>query len=169
MGFRYINEATGEQLGDTLPAVNGTGASTIGTIRGLTEGTEYTVRVHTLFNDGRATAVSEPISFTTLGVAPNPQEEHEEATDLHRWTLRDTSVKISFVDNAQGESGFRYINEATGEQLGNSLPAVNGTGTATIGTIRGLTAGTTYRVHVETLFNDGRAVATSEAIEFTTL
>ena len=169
IGFRYINQETGEQLGDTLPATEGRGTASIGTIRGLTEGTTYQVRVETLFNDGRATAVSEPISFTTLGVAPNPQGNNEEATDLHRWSLRDTSVKISFMDNAQGETGFRYIDEATGEQLGDTLPAVNGVGTATIGTIRGLTADTTYRVHVETLFNDGRAVATSETIEFTTL
>ena len=167
IGFRYIDEATGEQLGNTLPATNGTGTSNIGRINGLTEGTEYTVRVHTIFDDGRATAISEPITFTTLGTPP--QESDEEATALHIWNLRETSVKISFVDQAEGEIGFRYIDEATGEQLGNTLPATNGTGTASIGRINGLTEGTTYRVQVETLFDDGRTTATSEAIEFTTL
>ena len=168
-GFRYVNADTNEPLGEELPAVEGTGSATIGRITGLAEGTTYRVLVHTLFNDGRATAISEPITFTTLGVPPPPPAEtEEEATDLHTWRLRETSVKISFVDNADGEIGFRYVNADTNEPLGEELPAVEGTGSATIGRITGLAEGTTYHVQVETLFGDGRATAVSEAIEFTT-
>jgi len=171
-GFRYINADTGEQLGQQLPAVAGRGEATIGQINGLTAGTTYRVLVHTLFNDGRETAVSEPISFTTVGTPtpppPPPENRNEEANDLHRWKLRDTSVNISFIDNANGETGFRFINADTGLQLGNPLPATANTGRASIGSIRGLTAGTTYHVQVQTLFNDGRATTTSETLTFRT-
>ena len=165
-GFRFINDATGTQMGNDLPATDGTGTSNIGQINGLTPNTEYTVRVHTLFDDGRATAISEPITFTTL---EDPNAGNESADDLHRWRLRANSVRISFRDNANGESGFRFINDATGTQMGNDLPATDGTGTASIGQINGLTADTEYTVRVHTLFNDGRATAISEPISFTTL
>ena len=168
IGFRLINEATGEALGNILPATAGTGASSIGRINSLIAGTTYRVVVHTLFDDGRATAVSEAIEFTTLGTPPEENSD-EEATDLHRWRLRETTVRVSFVDHAEGEIGFRLINEATGEALGNILPATAGTGTSSIGRINNLTEGTTYRVVVHTLFDDGRATAVSEALEFTTL
>ena len=170
-GFRYIDADTGNRLGTLVPAVVGTGTSTIAQINGLTAGRTYRVRVHTLFNDGRDTAISEPIRFTTLGTPPPPPppvEADEEATDLHQWRLRDNSVRISFIDNANGETGFRYINADTGRQLGNTLPATAGRGTASIAQINGLTAGTAYRVRVQTLFNDGRATATSETLQFTT-
>ncbi len=166
IGFKYINDATGTQMGNDLPATAGTGTASIGQINGLTQNTTYTVRVHTLFDDGRATAISEPITFTTL---VDPNAGNEAADDLHFWTLRATSVKISFRDNAEGETEFRFVNDATGEQMGNSLPATTGTGTASIGQINGLTANTTYTVRVHTLFNDGRATAISEPISFTTL
>jgi hypothetical protein len=78
-------------------------------------------------------------------------------------------VRISFKDNANGESGFRYINDATGTQLGTDLPAVAGRGTASIGQINGLTPNTTYTVRVHTLFEDGRETAISEPLTFTTL
>ncbi len=170
-GFRFINDDTGETLGNQLPATAGTGTASIGQINGLTAGTTYRVRVETLFDDGRDTAVSEPIEFTTVGITPPPpppEETNEEATDLHRWRLRDTSVRVSFVDNANGETGFRFINTDTGRQLGEELPATAGRGTASIGQINGLTPGTTYHVRVQTLFNDGRATATSETLTFTT-
>ena len=165
-GFRYINDATGTKMGNDLPTTAGTGTASIGQINGLTQNSTYTIRVHTLFNDGRATAISEPITFTTL---VDPNAGNEAADDLHFWTLRATSVKISFRDNAEGETEFRFVNDATGEQMGNSLPATTGTGTASIGQINGLTANTTYTVRVHTLFNDGRATAISEPISFTTL
>jgi hypothetical protein len=168
IGFRLINEATGEALRETLPATTGVGTSSIGRINSLIAGTTYRVVVHTIFDDERATSVSEAIEFTTLGTPP---EEHNEeaATDLHRWQLRETTVRVSFIDQAEGEIGFRLIDEATGDPLGNTLPATNGTGTSSIGRINGLTEGTTYRVVVHTLFDDGRATAVSEALEFTTL
>ena len=169
VGFRYINVDTNQQLGNQLPAVGGTGTATIGQINGLTEGTTYRVQVETLFDDDRETTVSEPITFTTVGVTPPPPvETDEEATNLHRWRLRDNSVRVSFIDNANGEIGFRFINTDTSLQLGNTLPATAGTGIASIGSITGLTAGTTYNLQVQTLFNDGRATATSETLQFTT-
>ena len=165
-GFRYINDTTGVQMGNDLPATAGTGMASIGQINGLTQNTAYTVRVHTLFNDGRATAISEPLIFTTL---VDPNAGNEAADDLHRWRLRATSVRISFRDNAEGETGFRFINDATGVQIGNGLPATAGTGAASIGSILGLTANTTYAIRVHTLFDDGRATAISEPITITTL
>ncbi|MCK5854012.1 MAG: hypothetical protein KAG56_02235 [Sulfurovaceae bacterium] len=165
-GFRYINDATGTQMGNDLPATDGTGTASIGQINGLTQNTAYTIRVHTLFNDGRETAISEPLTITTL-VDPNAGDES--ANDLHQWRLRANSVRISFKDNAEGETGFRYINDATGTQMGNDLPATDGTGTASIGQINGLTANTEYTVRVQTLFNDGREPVTSESLTFTTL
>ena len=170
-GFRFINANTGATLGNQLPAVNGRGTSTIGQINGLRAGTTYRVLVHTLFNDGRDTAISQPITFTTDGATPPPPppvETDEKATELHRWRVRDNSVRVSFKDNAEGEIGFRFINADTGVQLGNQLPATNGRGTSSIGQINGLTEGTTYRVRVQTLFNDGRATATSDTLEFRT-
>ena len=167
-GFRFINEATGEQIGNDIPASAGVRGSSISTIRGLNPGTDYTIRVHTLFDDGRATTISEPITITTLG-EPNVGNDAAAASDLHRWRLRETSVRISFRDNANGETGFRFINDATGEQMGNNLPATAGTGTASIGQINGLTQNTAYTVRVHTLFDDGRATAISEPITFTTL
>jgi len=163
-GFRFINDATGAQMGNDLPATAGTGTASIGQINGLTPNTTYTVRVHTLFNGG-ADAISEPLTFTTL---EDPNAENEAADDLHFWTLRATSVKISFRDNAEEETGFRFINDATGEQMGNDLPATAGTGTASIGQIVGLTPNTSYTVRVHTLFN-GEDDAISEPITFTTL
>ena len=168
IGFRYINAETGVQMGNNLPARDGTGNSNIGRINGLTAGTTYRVQVETLFDDGRATATSEALSFTTLGNPPI-EDIADAVTDLHRWNLRETSVSISFNDQSEGEIGFRYINAETGVQMGNNLPARDGTGNSNIGRINGLTAGTTYRVQVETLFDDGRATATSEALSFTTL
>jgi hypothetical protein len=165
-GFRYINADTEEQLGTDLSPIDGTGASGIGQINGLTPNTTYNILVHTLFDDGRATAISQSVSITTL---EDPNAENESADDLHRWALGATSVKISFRDNANGETGFRYINIDTEEILGDSLPATEGTGTASIGTINALTPNTTYHIAVQTLFDDGRETATSEAIEFTTL
>ena len=171
-GFRYINADTGATLGNQLPATAGTGTESIGQINGLTAGTTYRVRVQTLFNDGRETAVSEPITFTTVGATPPPPpppaQTDEKATDLHRWRLRDTSVRVSFVDHANGETGFRFINADTNQQLGNQLPATAGTGHSSIRQINGLTSGTTYHVRVQTLFDDGRATATSETLTFTT-
>ncbi|MCK5854016.1 MAG: hypothetical protein KAG56_02255, partial [Sulfurovaceae bacterium] len=126
----------------------------------------------TLFDNGRVTAVSEPITFTTNGAVPPPppqEVEIEAVNDLHTWRLRATSLKISFADQSEGESGFRFINEATGEQLREELPATQGVGDASIGTINGLTANTTYRVQIQTLLPNGTVGATSEAIEFTTL
>ena len=169
IGFRLINEATGEALRETLPSTMGTGTSSIGRINSLTAGTTYRVVVHTLFDDGRATAVSQALEFTTLGTAPEENNNEEAATDLHRWRLRETTVRVSFMDHAEGEIGFRLINEVTGEALGEILPATTGTGTSSIGRINSLTAGTTYRVVVHTFFDDGRATAVSEALEFTTL
>ena len=166
-GFRFINEATGTQLGNTLPATEGTGTASIGTINGLTEGTTYRVQVETLFDDGRATATSEAIEFTTQGEAP-PIVELTPVNDLHTWRLRATTLKISFADQSEGESGFRFINEATGEQLRDDLPATEGIGTASIGRINDLTSNTTYRVAIQTLLPNGTVGATSEAIEFTT-
>ncbi|MCK5854015.1 MAG: hypothetical protein KAG56_02250, partial [Sulfurovaceae bacterium] len=100
---------------------------------------------------------------------PPPEEvDAEAADDLHTWRLRETSVRVSFRDNANGEINFRYINADTGVQMGNTLPATEGTGTSSIGTLNGLTAGTTYRVQVETLFDNGRVTAVSEPITFTT-
>ena len=164
-GFKFVNDATGEQMGNSLPATDGTGTSSIGQIVGLTPNTTYTVRVHTLFDDGRATAISEPITFTTL---EDPNAGNEAADDLHFWTLRATSVKISFRDNSEDETGFKFVNDATGEQMGNTLPATAGTGTASIGQIVGLTPNTTYTVRVHTLFDDDEP-AISEPISFTTL
>ena len=170
IGFRFINADTGEQLRDDLPATNGTGTASIGRINGLTEGTTYRVQVETLFDDGRATATSEAIEFTTLGEAPDDDEDEIEAVnDLHRWRLRATSVKISFQDQSEGESGFRFINADTGEQLRADLPATEGRGTASIGRINNLNSNTTYRVQIQTLLANGTVGATSEAIEFTTL
>jgi len=166
--FRFINADTGVQLGDNLPATEGTGTASIGQINGLTAGTTYHIQVEALFDDGRESATSDTIIITTLGTPPPPEDTHEEATDLHRWRLRETSVRISFMDNANGETSFRFINADTGVQMGDNLPATEGTGTASIGSITGLTAGTTYHIQVQTLFDDGRETATSEAIEFTT-
>jgi hypothetical protein len=165
-GFKYINADTGTQLGTDLSPIEGTGTAGIGQINGLTPNTTYNILVHTLFDDGRATAISQPVSITTL---EDPNAGDESADDLHRWALGATSVKISFRDNAEGETGFKYINTDTEEILGETLPATEGTGTASIGTINGLTANTTYHIAVQTLFDDGRETATSEAIEFTTL
>jgi hypothetical protein len=166
IGFRYINADTGIQMGNPLPATSGMGQSSIGQINGLTEGTTYHIQVQTLFNDGRATATSETLTFRTLGDAPNNNEDA--ATNLHTWRLRATSVKISFNDNAQGETGFRFINADTNAQLGNTLPARGGTGSSNIGRVNGLTPATTYRVRVETLFNNGHQNTLSEIIEFRT-
>ena len=162
-GFRFINADTGEQMGNTLPAREGTGLASIGQINGLLAGTTYRVQVQTTFASNRV-AISEPIEFTTLGELV---DNAEAADDLHRWRLRETSVRISFRDNANDETGFRFINADTGEQMGNNLPATEGTGTASIGQINGLTSDTTYSVQVQTLFN-GRTPATSEPITFTT-
>ncbi len=166
IGFRYINADTALQLGVDLPATAGTGTSSIGQINGLVPNTTYNILVHTLFDDGRATAISQPISITTR---EDPNAGNEMATELHRWRLRANSVRISFKDNANGESGFRYINDTTGVQLGTDLPAVAGQGTASIGQINGLTPNSTYRVRVHTLFEDGRETAISEPLTFTTL
>ncbi|HIM94437.1 MAG TPA: hypothetical protein EYM49_05295, partial [Campylobacterales bacterium] len=166
-GFRYINTDTNTQLGTDLAASNGTGNQNIAQINGLTAGTTYNVTVHTLFNDGRATAISEPITFTTTGNAP--EGGAEAASELNRWRLRADSVRVSFRDNAEGETGFRFINDATGVQLGTDLPATDGTGTSSIGQINGLTANTAYTVRVHTLFADGRATAISGPLTFTTL
>jgi hypothetical protein len=166
IGFRYINADTGSQLGTDLLAIEGTGTAGIGQITGLTPNSTYNILVHTLFDDGRTTAVSQPISITTL---EEPSIESEPADDLHTWALTSTSVNISFRDNAEGEIGFRYINTDSGEIIGDALPATEGTGTASIGSIIGLTAETTYHIAVETLFDDGTETLRSEAIEFTTL
>ena len=165
-GFRYINADTALQLGTDLPATTGTGTSIIGQINGLTPNTTYNIQVQTLFDDGRATAISEPLTITT---PKDPNAENEMATELHRWRLRADSVRISFKDNANGESGFRYINDETGTQLGTDLPAVEGRGTASIGQINGLTPKTTYTVRVHTLFDDDKETAISEPLTFTTL
>ncbi len=165
-GFRFINADTQEQMGANLPATNGTGTASIGQINGLTPGTTYRIQVQTIFG-GNGVTTSEAIEFTTLGEAP-PENNVGTADDLHRWRLRETSVRISFRDNAQDETGFRFINADTGTQMGTNLPATNGTGTASIGQINGLTPETTYRIQVQTLFN-GRPPTTSQAITFTTL
>ena len=165
-GFRYINTDTDAQLGNDLPATAGTGTASIGQINGLTQNTTYHIAVQTFYSDGRASILSEPLTITTL---VDPNAGNEAADDLHFWTLRATSVKISFRDNAEGETGFKFINDATGTQMGNTLPATDGTGTASIGQIMGLTPETTYTVRVHTLFDDGRATAISEPISFTTL
>ena len=112
--------------------------------------------------------MSQPLQFRTTGVAPN-QANPLAADDLHRWRLRATSVRISFVDHANGERGFRYVNANTGAILGNQLPPTAGTGRASIGQINGLRANTTYTIRVHTLFNNGRATAISEPISFRTL
>ena len=164
-GFRFINADTHQQMGATLPALNGTGRSGIGQINGLTEGTTYRVQVQTLFA-GNAVTTSEPIVFTTLGDAP--VNTVGAADDLHRWRLRRNSVRISFRDNADNETGFRFINADTHQQMGATLPALNGTGRSGIGQINGLTAGTTYRIQVQTLFNNGATPATSEVITIRT-
>ena len=168
-GFRYIDADTGNPIGNELEAVDGTGSATIGRINGLTPATTYHIQVETLFDDGRENVISEPIEFTTLGETPPPNIELEPVNDLHTWRLRATTVKISFADQSEGESGFRFINEATGEQLRDDLPATEGTGTANIGRINGLTPNTTYRVQIQSLLPNDTVGATSEAIEFTTL
>ena len=167
-GFRFINIDTGMQLGNSLPATNGTGISSIGQINGLTPGTTYRVRVQTLFNDGRATATSQTLQFRTTGTPPDTGINSNSATNLHRWVLRATSVKISFTDNSLGETGFRFVNVTTGLNMGNIVAPHSGTGSSRIGKINGLRPSTTYRIRVHTLFNNGTATAISEPIEFRT-
>jgi hypothetical protein len=163
-GFRYINADTGEQMGNDLPATAGTGASSIEQINNLIPATTYHVRVDTFFNDGRATVPSAILEFTTLGNPP--PVANEAATNLNPWARRDNSIRISFIDHANGEIGFRYINADTGEQMGNDLAPLAGIGEAGIGQIDGLTAGDTYRVQVQTRFNDGRANVLSNPLVF---
>ena len=165
-GFRYVNADTALQLGADLPATAGTGTSSIGQINGLTPNTTYNIQVQTLFDDGRAIAMSEPLIITT---PKDPNAENEMATDLHRWRLRADSVRISFRDNANGERGFRYMDDTTETQLGTDLPATAGRGRASIGQINGLTPNTKYTIRVHTFFDDGRETAISEPLTFTTL
>jgi len=166
VGFRFINADTGAIIGNQLPATNGVGVNSIGQINGLTAGTDYNVQVETIFNDGRDNIRSLPLAFRTRGDAPNVNSHP--VTDLHAWRRRETSVRISFLDNSLGEIGFRYINADTGAVMGNQVAAVNGTGTATIGQINGLTAGTTYRVRVETLFANAQNNNMSAVLTFRT-
>ncbi|MCK5854013.1 MAG: hypothetical protein KAG56_02240 [Sulfurovaceae bacterium] len=168
-GFRYINTDTNQVVGNAVPASNGTGSSRIGQINGLNAGTTYHIAVQTLFNNGQATITSQPLEFTTLGQAQEENNAEDAADDLHRWRLRATSSRVSFRDNSNGEIGFRFINDATGVQMRNDLPATNGTGTASIGQMNGLTPNTNYTVRIHTLFNNGRATAISEPLSFRTL
>jgi len=166
VGFRFINAQTGAVMGNPLPATNGVGINSIGQINGLIAGTEYQVQVETIFNDGRDNIMSLPLTFRTRGVAPNIISHP--ADDLHFWRRRATSVRISFRDNSEGEIGFRYINANTGAVMGNQVNAVDGTGTATIGQIDGLTPNTQYRVRVETLFANAQNNNRSAIITFRT-
>jgi len=166
IGFRFINADTGAVMGTPIAAVAGMGGATISQINGLTEGTTYRVRVETLFADAQNNNMSAPITVRTRGDAPNVTSNP--ADDLHFWRRRATSIRISFRDNSEGETGFRYINADTGAVMGNQVAPVNGTGHATIGTINGLTPATTYRVRVETLFANAQNNTMSVPITFTT-
>lgn len=166
VGFRFINANTGAVMGNQLPATNGVGVNSIGQINGLIAGTEYSVQVETMFNDGRDNIMSLPIAFRTTGQVPNVTSNP--ANDLHFWRRRATSVRISFRDNSEGEIGFRYINANTGAVMGTQLNPIAGAGTAGIGTINGLTPATTYRVRVETLFANAQNNSMSQPITFTT-
>ena len=167
VGFRFINADTGAVMGNQLPATNGVGINSIGQINGLIAGTDYSVQVETMFNDGRDNIISLPLTFRTTGEAPNVTSNP--ADDLHFWRRRENSFRISFVDNSEGELGFRFINADTGAVMGNQLNPVAGAGTATIGTINGLTPATTYRVRVETLFTNAQNNNMSAPITVRTL
>ena len=60
-----MNVATGQNMGQLVSSSSGRGGSRIGRINGLTPSTTYRIRVHTLFNNGVSTAVSEMIEFRT--------------------------------------------------------------------------------------------------------
>ena len=167
VGFRFINAATGEVMGNQLPATNGTGTNSIDQINGLISGTDYQVQVETIFNDGRDNIISLALAFRTTGETPNVNSNP--ADDLHSWRRRETSFRVSFRDNSEGEIGFRFINADTEAVMGNQLAALNGTGGATIGQIDGLNAGTTYSVRVETLFENAQNNNMSQPITITTL
>lgn len=96
-----------------------------------------------------------------LGITANA------ADDLHKWRLTENSVKISFRDTDINEKGFRIVDADTNARLSIDVIPLEGTGTAGIIKVVGLSAGTDYSVKVEAFFEDAESNF-SEPFDFKT-
>jgi hypothetical protein len=108
------------------------------TISGLQPETEYLIQVEATGPGG--TAAAGPISVTTDGVAPPA------ATNLQVTATTDTSISISWQDNAANETGYRVEHRQQGASSwvrGPNLPA-----NTTSHTVTGLQPETTYELRV---------------------
>jgi phage-related protein len=108
------------------------------TISGLLPETEYLIQVEATGPGG--TAAAGPISVTTDGAAPPA------ATNLQVTATTDTSISLSWQDNAQNETGYRVEHRQQGASSwvrGPNLPA-----NTTSHTVTGLQPSTTYELQV---------------------
>jgi hypothetical protein len=108
------------------------------TISGLLPETEYLVQVEATGPGG--TAAAGPISVTTDGTAPPA------ATNLQVTATTDTSISLSWQDNATNETGYRVEHRQQGASSwtqGPNLPA-----NTTSHTVSGLLAGYNYELRV---------------------
>jgi hypothetical protein len=126
------------------------------TISGLLPETEYLIQVEAAGPGG--TAAAGPISVTTDGVAPPA------ATNLQVTATTDTSISLSWQDNAQDETGYRVQHRRQGDSSwteGPNLPA-----DTTSHTVTGLQPSTTYELRV-VAFNSWGATP-SQTVQATT-
>ncbi len=120
-------------------------------VYGLEDDTQYTFKVEgVLASDNSVHTIGEPLTIKT------EQMKHmnkQEATKLARWRLTDHSVKISFLDGSNMESGFTIRASGLKETLPKTIvyPAIEGKGRKSgIIKINGLKPNTEYSVVVVT-------------------
>jgi type II secretory pathway pseudopilin PulG len=126
------------------------------TISGLLPETEYLIQVEATGPGG--TAAAGPISVTTDGTAPPA------ATNLQVTATTDTSISLSWQDNAQNETGYRVEHRQQGASSwarGPNLPA-----DTTSHTVTGLQPNTTYELRVVAFNNWGQSP--SQSVQATT-
>jgi hypothetical protein len=141
----------------TVPAVSGTGGFQYANITDLMPNTAYTVAI-TAFSSGCGESAPTHSSSSTNGRFKTTNETCPLMPGgyVGTYNVTSTTARISFVDNADNETGFKvYVYEKATNTLVNTLtlPSVTGVGGYQYANISGLTANTRYAIRVSAFNN----------------
>jgi len=157
----------------TLPALSGSGKYQYANITGLAEDTLYRVAV-TAFSSGCGESDATRSSSETNGRVRTTTTNNVTTCPtmpgayVGTYGITSNSAKISFLDNANNETGFKvYLYDYNTHGLLNTLtlPAVTGVGGTQYTKINGLTANTRYVVEVSSFNSSCESNRTSPGSE----
>ncbi|CAA6819410.1 MAG: Unknown protein [uncultured Sulfurovum sp.] len=117
-------------------------------LTGLTPQTLYTVNIIAFNDNGDATPLTK--SFRTLETPNTPAQP----TTVGAYDFTNTSARISFLDNADNESGFKIYNNGA---VIETLPANATTGEYNYTNLTGLTTCSLYTIDIVAFNGDGES------------